>query len=116
MSSKRQAVNPQPTLKAWRKFRRLTLEQVANKIGITSQTVHKWEAGKVPVTLDNLSLLAKAYEASPERLLFMPTEGDLEEKFRRAHAVLTNMGSEKAERWLAMGEDLATPPSEDSKK
>lgn len=116
MSSKRQAVKPQPTLKQWRKYRRLTLEQVANKIGITSQAVHKWEAGKVPVTLDNLSLLAQAYETTSERLLFMPAEAELEEKFRRAHAVLISMGSDKAERWLAMGEDLAEPNIAATKK
>ncbi len=81
-------------------------------IGVTAQAVHKWEAGKVPVTLENLALLAQAYGTTPANLLFFPNEAALEEKFRRAHAVLTAIGPEKADRWLTMGEDLSGAPTE----
>lgn len=60
----------------------------------------------MPVTLENLSLLAQAYESTPAKLLFLPSEAEAEEKFRRAHEILTSIDPDKAERWLAMGEDI----------
>lgn len=112
MPQKRAPASPQPTLKAWRVLRGLKLEQVGNIIGVTAQAVHKWEAGKVPVTLENLALLAQAYGTTPANLLFYPNEAALEEKFRRAHAVLIVMGPEKADRWLTIGEDLGGASNE----
>lgn len=114
MPQKRAPVKPQPTLKAWRLSLGLKLEQVGNMIGVSAQAVHKWEAGKVPVTLENLALLAKAFGTSPTNLLFYPNEAALEEKFRRAHAVLSAIDPEKADRWLSMGEDLSS--ASDTKK
>lgn len=111
MSTSRKPASPQPTLKAWRKYRRLTLEQVGNILGITAQAVHKWEAGKVPVTLENLALLAQVYQTEPAMLLFMPDEAHLEERYRRAHFVLSSLDAPRAARWLDMGEDLAALPA-----
>lgn len=110
MPSLRDKPSPQPTLKAWRVYLGLTLEQVGNKIGKTPQAIHKWEAGKVPVTLDNLQLLAQAYGIEAPRLLFMPDEAALEGAFRRAHFVLSHLDASRAVRWLEMGEDLASVP------
>lgn len=110
MPSTREKPAPQPTLKAWRVHLGLTLEQVGNKIGKTPQTIHKWEAGKVPVTLENLALLAQAYGTEPARLLFMPDEAAVESAFRRAHSVLSHLDASRAARWLEMGEDLASVP------
>ena len=92
----------------------MTLEQVGNMIGKGPQAIHKWETGKVPVTLDNLKLLAEAYGTEPARLLAMPDEGELVERLARAQAVLLAMEAERTERWLGMGEDLAgiTGPKE----
>lgn len=87
--------------------RKLTLEQVGNIIGKGPQAIHKWEVGKVPVTLDNLRLLAKAYETEPSKLLALPEESDLVDKLLRAQALMLAMAPERAERWLSMGEDLA---------
>lgn len=76
-------------------------------IGKGPQAIHKWEMGKVPVTLDNLRLLAQAYQTEPARLLAMPEEGELVDRLARAQAVMLAMEAERAERWLGMGEDLA---------
>ncbi len=107
MPAKKPDTQPQPTLRAWRGYRNLTLEQVGNMIGKGPQAIHKWETGKVPVTLDNLRLLAQAYQTEPARLLAMPEENELVERLARAQAVMLAMEGERAERWLGMGEDLA---------
>lgn len=107
MPAKKPQTQPQPTLRAWRGYRNLTLEQVGNMIGKGPQAIHKWEMGKVPVTLDNLRLLAQAYQTEPARLLAMPEEGELVDRLARAQAVMLAMEAERTERWLGMGEDLA---------
>lgn len=112
MSAPKPKPQPQPTLRAWRTYRNLTLEQVANIIGKGPQAVHKWEVGKVPVTLDNLRLLAQAYDTDPPRLLAMPDENALMEKLARVQKLILAMPPERAERWLGMGEDLAGIPPE----
>ena len=97
----------QPTLRAWRNYRKLTLEDVAAKIGVGPQAIHKWETGKVPITLDNLRLLAEAYGIKVGSLLLNPEENELAERLHRAQNVLLALPADRVERWLGMGEDLA---------
>lgn len=112
MPAKRQPNrSPETTLRQWRDYRRLTLEQVANMIGKGPQAIHKWEAGKVPVTLATLRLLSGAYDASPEALLSPPPDAPMVEKLARVRDVLEALPEEQAARWLAMGEDLAGKPA-----
>lgn len=85
----------------------MTLEDVAAKIGVGPQAIHKWETGKVPITLDNLRLLAEAYGIKVGSLLLNPEESELAERLHRAQNVLLSLPAEKVERWLGMGEDLA---------
>lgn len=96
------------TLRKWRLFRGLTLEQVGNIVGVGPQAVHKWEVGKSPVDLDILKLLAQAYGTSPEALLMEPHQGSLVERMRRAHEVLTKLPADQAEQWLGVGAVMAT--------
>jgi transcriptional regulator with XRE-family HTH domain len=101
---------PQPTIKRWREFRGLTLEQVGNKLGIGGQAVHKWEAGKTPLTVEKLRLLAELYGTTPDALLHNPDEADLVERMKRAYELLRRMPGGSAEKWLGLGEDLSPPP------
>lgn len=97
------------TLKRWRLHRGLTQEQVANKMGVGPQAVHKWEAGKTPVDIEKLRLLAEIYETTPDALLYDPMEGQLIEKMRRAYQVLSRLSPTSAEKWLGVGEDMLPP-------
>lgn len=106
----------QPTLRAWRNYRKLTLEDVALKIGVGPQAIHKWETGKVPITLDNMRLLAGAYGIKVGSLLLNPDESELAERLDRAQTVLLSLPPERVERWLGMGEDLAEIPSPDKNR
>lgn len=98
---------PEKTLRAWRKLRGLTLEHVGNILGVGPQAVHKWEAGKSPVDLERLRQLAEIYRTTPDALLFLPTEGELVERMRQAHDILTALPPEKAAHWLSVGEAMA---------
>lgn len=98
---------PPVSLRNWRNFRGLTLEQVANILGVGPQAVHKWETGKTPVDLDRLHQLAKIYQTTADALLFDPHEGELVKKMRLAHLVLVSLPAEKAEDWLRVGQAMA---------
>jgi transcriptional regulator with XRE-family HTH domain len=97
------------TLKRWRLHRGLTQEQVANRMGVGPQAVHKWEAGKTPVDIEKLRLLAQIYDTTPDALLYDPIEGQLIEKMRRAYQVLNRLPPASAEKWLGVGEDMLPP-------
>lgn len=45
-------------IREWRKRRGLTLEKLASQLGTTPGNLHKWETGKVSITLDRLSHVA----------------------------------------------------------
>lgn len=52
-----------------RNLRGLTQEDVAGKVGVSRQTVAKWEAGKSTPDLEKSRLLADALEASLDELV-----------------------------------------------
>ena len=98
---------PEETLRAWRNMRGLTLEQVGNILGVGPQAVHKWETGKTPVDLKRLRQLAEIYGTTADAILFAPTEGELVERMRQAHHILTNLPPDKAADWLSVGQAMA---------
>ena len=51
-----------------RKFRRLTQEDVAEKVGVSRQAVAKWEAGETVPDLDKCRILADLFEVSLDDL------------------------------------------------
>ncbi len=56
--------------KSRRKELRLTLLQVANRVGVTEATVQRWESGEIKsLRYDNIIKLADALETSPAFLM-----------------------------------------------
>lgn len=51
-------------LRQARRNRRLTLQKVANFIGITESTLWRYENGKIPITTERLFQLLKLYDCS----------------------------------------------------
>lgn len=49
-------------IRHWRKQRRLTLEKLAERLGTSAGHLHKWETGKVSITLNRLADVARALE------------------------------------------------------
>jgi transcriptional regulator with XRE-family HTH domain len=56
-------------LREWRKFRGYTLEQAAERVGMTHQNLGKIERGKVPYNETLLDLLADIYRADKGSLI-----------------------------------------------
>jgi transcriptional regulator with XRE-family HTH domain len=49
-------------IRHWRKQRLLTLEKLADRLGTSAGHLHKWETGKVSITLNRLAEVAQALE------------------------------------------------------
>lgn len=57
-------------IKALRKKEGLTMEQLAERVGVSKVSIHKWEAGKVDnMKSSHVNNVAKAFGVSPAYLL-----------------------------------------------
>lgn len=90
-------------LRAWRKRARLTLEQLADKIGSKVSTISGWETGQRTVDLDDLKRLADAYGVHPSLLLYAPPGSDHLIQLQEAANLLSNMSPQDAAEWLRLG-------------
>ena len=62
-----------------RKDRNMTLEQVANIVGVGKSTVRKWETGMIAnMKRDKIAALAKALRTTPAYLMGWKTESNIE--------------------------------------
>ena len=52
-----------------RKMNHLSIEQVANEVGVSRQAVSKWEAGETMPDLINCDILANIYNVSVDDLI-----------------------------------------------
>lgn len=60
---------PRHFLKQWRKFRRLTQEQLAGRLDMSNSSISQLETGKQGYTQDTLEALADALSCQPGDLL-----------------------------------------------
>src|SRR3954452_21659839 len=69
--------HPWAFLSAWRVNAGLTLDAVAAQFGISSPTIHRYETGETPVTVQTWFRLAELYGAThPSELFWPPAERD----------------------------------------
>ena len=64
---------PKITLKAARVNAELTLDEAAERIGKSKQTIVNWETGKTPIKYSDLLKLSEIYEM-PVKYIRMPGE------------------------------------------
>ena len=84
-----------------RKKQGMTLEQVANEVGVGKSTVRKWETGIIAnMKRDKIALLAHALHTSPGYLMgweneneFSPSQKDIDES--KAEVISFNENEEK---------------------
>ena len=57
-------------IRQWRKRRKLTLEKLFDQLGTSAGHLHKWETGKVAITVDRLQEVANAREMEDVSLLW----------------------------------------------
>lgn len=56
----------------WRKYRDLSQEQAAERMGFTQETVSRLERGKFDYTQESLEAMASAYGCDPQDLFLPP--------------------------------------------
>lgn len=92
------AQHRRPThIKAWRKYRNLTQEQLAERLETTSATISRVETGKTPYNQGMLEALADALQCEPADLLARPPDKDF-----GIAAVLDGMTDEQKRKGLAL--------------
>ncbi|OAZ72403.1 hypothetical protein SRCM100623_00942 [Acetobacter pasteurianus] len=91
-------------LKAWRKHKGLSQEQLGNILNVAHTTIGRWEKGTVPLTTADLERLAATYGISVRQLLMPPEDAKSVENLERAYKVMEGMSSSDIENWLSLGE------------
>ena len=70
-------IEPKITLKAARVNAELTLDDVAEIIGKSKQSIENWESGKTPIKYSDLIKLSELYEMPVEYIRIPePNQGD----------------------------------------
>ena len=70
-------IEPQITLKAARVNAELTLDDVAERIGKSKQSIENWENGKTPIKYSDLLKLSEIYEMPVKYIRIPePNQGD----------------------------------------
>ena len=59
-----------------RKMKNMTQEDIANKVGVSRQSVAKWETGETVPDLDKCKILAEIFPPKGKHLFGMVTVGD----------------------------------------
>jgi transcriptional regulator with XRE-family HTH domain len=95
-------------LSSWRENAGLTQADVASHFDVSDVTIHRWETGKAPVTVQTFVLLAKLYHADePGFLLFPPTLAQKASTLREISVMVEGMSDEDRKRWIDLGHSLA---------
>ena len=91
-------------LKAWRKLRGLTQEQLAGRLDTTAATISRWETGKAPWDINDLNGIAYALQcdavdlfrdpASPEGKAWRIIKGMKPDAKERATRILEALAAE----------------------
>ena len=81
-------------LSSWREITGLTQAAVAAYFGVSDVTIHRWETGKAPITVENFVLLAKLFHAeTPGHLLFPPHAAKRAAALREANVIADRMSA-----------------------
>lgn len=97
---------PHQYLRAWRLAKDMSLEQVANTLGIAVSSLSAYELGDRNLKLCDLQKLAEVYGVHVSALLMAPDDHPKAERMRKAATLAENMTEDAASDWLRMGERL----------
>ena len=109
--------HPWTYLRAWRKRAGMTLEEVSALFDMQTASIHKWEAGKVPVIASNLLRLAEIYGAhSIQDLVLDPSLRMISADGEMALRLVAELSDAHRQQWLDLGRTLTglatiSPPS-----
>ena len=103
--------HPLNYLRAWREHghpsgKKLTLEHVANIIGVSVSLLSERERSMKPVDTDHLEKMAREFNCEPWMLLLAPPNSPLIEAIKRAYNTLDGMDEKQKEAWFLLGESI----------
>ncbi len=107
------AKSPPNRIREWRRHRGLSLEQLAERVGSTNQTIGRYERGERSVTIDVLLQLAPALGVKPADLLPDP-ESILSDEERRLMRAASELGAEDRAALLRIAQALGREDDGDS--
>lgn len=108
-------------LRLLRKKHNLTLEQIANIVGVGKSTVRKWEVGMIAnVRRDKIGLLAKALHTTPAYLMGWeeensPEQNELSEGEKIWLSLYNKLSEEAREAIITTASALEQLPAESQK-
>lgn len=76
-------------IKYYRQMKRMTQQQLADKIGITNTVIQRYESGVISVPYERILQLADALDVSPVTLMGLDNAGEREEALVDAYSKLT---------------------------
>lgn len=93
------ALSPDPLtyqkhLRAWRKLRGLTLEQVGEAMDVSHTSISRWEKGEMEITSKALVAFCRLYDVTPEMLLNPPSEAEMSRRLEEMRPLLEKMDDE----------------------
>jgi transcriptional regulator with XRE-family HTH domain len=106
-SSSTKGPHPWAFLAAWRDHRGLTQENVSGTFDVSNVTIHRWETGKAPVSVENFFKLAELYGAEhPAQLWFPPPDREKVTALTDAWSIIDRVPAGDLDHWLALGRRL----------
>lgn len=89
-------------IKKYRKESGFTQEEMANRLGVTTPAVNKWENGNSKPDIDLLAPIARLLHISLDTLLSFRenlTDAEIEERIRKMEKMFSEEGYEKTYQW-----------------
>ena len=97
----------QANLKRWRKARKMTLKQLAERTGYAVSTLSGWENGDREVGTEDLMRLASEYGVHPAALLIAPEgSGPKVDRMIAASGLAEQLTDDQAAHWLAIARSM----------
>lgn len=93
-------------LRAWRKAKGFSLENVANALGTTQTTIGRWEMNKSSISYESFKELADLYGISVLQLMLPPDESEKVEITEEAYEIIKRLDENLIKLWLDLGHAL----------
>lgn len=93
--------------RAWREFRELTQEQVANMLGISNNVLSEKERGLRKFKPEEIEKLAVLYKCEPWMLMAAAPDDPKLEVLQRAVSLAEKLTPQQTKAWLDVGESMA---------
>jgi len=96
-----------PHLRAWRKFKGMTLVALAERLGLAHPSVIAWEQGKAGVDDATFAAIAEAYGITVAELSASPDDAERSRTLHRLMDVLKDLDDRRLSRLADLAEDLS---------